>query len=214
VPVVVVFPERGRHGENLFSISTKFPFGFLRKSTRVTLRRETIVYPAIETHAGREDLLESIADEVETQRRGDGRDFYRIRPYEPQESARHVDWKSTAHAGGLQVREFTRDEPGTVEVVFDARVKPGALRQRFEDLVEDCAFVVWGLVDRDVRVWFRSGDFVVAVPEQGEVYDLLRFLAEVQPVMAGDGDQAEVDPGDSNLRIVFGVGGAVPEWCC
>ncbi len=167
VPVVVVFPERGRHGENLFSISTKFPFGFLRKSTRVTLRRETIVYPAIEARARREGLLDSIAGEVETQRRGDGRDFYRIRPYEPQESARHVDWKSTAHAGGLQVREFTRDEPGTVEVVFDARVKPGVLRQRFEDLVEDCAFVVWGLADRDVRVWFRSGDFVVAVPEEG-----------------------------------------------
>jgi uncharacterized protein (DUF58 family) len=206
VPVVVVFPERGRHGENLFSISTKFPFGFLRKSTRVTLRRETIVYPAIEARAGREGLLDSIAGEVETERRGDGRDFYRIRPYEPQESARHVDWKSTAHAGGLQVREFTRDEPGTVEVVFDTRVRPGVLRQRFEDLVEDCAFVVWGLADRDVRVWFRSGDFVVAVPEEGEVYDLLRFLAEVQPVMAGDGGSAEVVVEDSNLRVVFRVG--------
>jgi uncharacterized protein (DUF58 family) len=205
VPVVVVFPERGRHGENLFSISTKFPFGFLRKSTRVTLRRETIVYPAIEARAGREGLLDSIAGEVETNRRGDGGDFYRIRPYEPQESARHVDWKSTAHAGGLQVREFTRDEPGTVQVVFDARVKPGELRQRFEDLVEDCAFVVWGLADRDVRVSFRSGDFVVAVPAEGEVYDLLRFLAEVQPVMAADGDQVGVVPEDSNLRVVFRV---------
>jgi uncharacterized protein (DUF58 family) len=117
-----------------------------------------------------------------------------------------VDWKSTAHAGGLQVREFTRDEPGTVEVVFDARVTPGALMQKFEDLVEDCAFVVWGLADRDVRVRFRAGDFVVAVPEEGEVYDLLRFLAEVQPVMAGSGDAAEVDPADSNLRVVFRVG--------
>src|SRR5580698_2018748 len=66
VPVVVVFPERGRQGENLFSISTKFPFGFLRKSTRVTLRRETIVYPAIEARVGREGLLDSIAGEVET----------------------------------------------------------------------------------------------------------------------------------------------------
>jgi hypothetical protein len=66
--------------------------------------------------------------------------------------------------------------------------------------------VVWGLVDRDVRVWFRSGDYVVAVPEEGEVYDLLRFLAEVQPVMAGDGDSAEVVAEDSNLRVVFRVG--------
>lgn len=210
VPVKVVFPERGRHGENLFSISTMFPFGFLRKSTRVTLHRETIVYPAIESRPGRESLLDSIAGEVEIGRRGDGRDFYRIRPYEPQESARHVDWKSTAHAGGLQVREFTRDEPGVVEIVFHPRVKPGVLRQRFEELVEDCAFVVWGLADRDVRVWFRSGEFAVAAPEEGEVYDVLRFLAEVQPVIAADGDQAEVVPEEPTLRVVFRVGaGAV-----
>ena len=31
--VEVVFPYRGGHKENLFSLSTKFPFGFLRKST-------------------------------------------------------------------------------------------------------------------------------------------------------------------------------------
>ena len=175
VPVRVLFPERGRHKENLFSLSTKFPFGFLRKSTRVTLHRETVVYPALEARAGREALLDSLASEVEAQRRGDGRDFYRIRPYEPQDSARHVDWKSTAHAGGLQVREFTRDEAGVVEVVFDARVSEGSLRQRFEDVVEDCAFVVWGLADRDVRVWFRSGEFAVAVPEEGRFMSCCDF---------------------------------------
>src|SRR5271154_2049657 len=56
-PVDVVFPDRGRHRENLFVISTKFPFGFLRKSTTVALRRETIVYPALEPGDGLEPLL-------------------------------------------------------------------------------------------------------------------------------------------------------------
>jgi hypothetical protein len=77
------------------------------------------------------------------------------------------------------------------------------VKQRFEDLVEDCAFVVWELANRDVRVWFQAGNFMVEVPEEGEVYDLLRFLAEVQPVMAGDDNQAEVVTETSNLRIVF-----------
>src|ERR1035441_2887551 len=108
--VQVVFPFRGRHRENLFVISTKFPFGFLRKSTRVALRRETIVYPSLETGEGMEVLLDSISGELESHQRGEGRDFYPIRPYEPQDSARHVDWKSSAHTGGLQVREFTRDQ--------------------------------------------------------------------------------------------------------
>src|SRR5271168_4436052 len=58
--VLVVFPYRGRHRENLFEISTKFPFGFLRKSTTVALRRETIVYPTLDPRAGMELLLDSI----------------------------------------------------------------------------------------------------------------------------------------------------------
>ncbi len=70
--VGVIFPRRGRHRENLFVLSTRFPFGFLRKTTTVTLRRETIVYPALEPHPGMELLLDSISGEIDMQsaRRG------------------------------------------------------------------------------------------------------------------------------------------------
>src|SRR5579863_10104921 len=64
--VHVVFPHRGRHRENLFVIATKFPFGFLRKSTTVALRRETIVYPALEPREGMQVLLDSISGEIES----------------------------------------------------------------------------------------------------------------------------------------------------
>jgi uncharacterized protein (DUF58 family) len=209
VPVEVVFPFRGRHKENLFSISTKFPFGFLRKSTNVALRRETIVYPALEPRPGMEFLLNSIAGEIETYLRGDGRDFYRIRPYEPQDSARHVDWKSTAHAGALQVREFSRDQQGVVEIFFDRHVEPGELK-RFEVLIENCAFVLWGLADRDSRVWFRSQRFALELPEEGEVYDLLKYLALVEPMVIAGGIGDEDQTGESlfdesTLHVVFSV---------
>jgi uncharacterized protein (DUF58 family) len=202
--VEVVFPHRGLHKENLFSISTKFPFDFLRKSTRVALRRDMIVYPALAPQPGMDTLLDSIAGELETYVRGDGRDFYRIRPYEPQDSARHVDWKSTAHAGGLQVREFTRDEQGVVEIFFDRRVEPGQ-QQRFEELVENCAFVVWSLAERDSRVWFRSQRFALELPEEGEVYDLLRFLALVEPMVIDDDQPAEYAFDEATLHVVFSV---------
>ncbi len=212
VPVSVVFPRRGRHKENLFSISTKFPFGFLRKSTSVALRRETIVYPALEPGEGMEALLDSIAGDLETHVRGDGHDFYRIRPYEPQDNARHVDWKSTAHAGGLQVREFTRDRQGVVEIFFDRRIESGQ-QQRFEELIENCAFVVWGLAEREARVWFRSQRFALALPEEGEIYDLLRFLALLDPVIVarvagGDEQSGEFALDESNPQIVFSAAGA------
>ena len=89
--VEVNFPRRGAYRQNSFVFSTSFPFGFLRKFARVTLRRETIVYPSIDPKPGFEDLLLGIAGEIETHYRGLGKDFYRIRPYEAFESARHVD---------------------------------------------------------------------------------------------------------------------------
>jgi uncharacterized protein (DUF58 family) len=201
--VHVVFPRRGRHRENLFVISTKFPFGFLRKSTTVALRRETIVYPALEPREGMEFLLASISGEIESHFRGDGRDFYRIRPYESQDSARHVDWKSSAHTGGLQVREFTRDRQRTVEIFFDRRIAPGQ-QERFEELVENCAFLVWCLAERDVSLLVRSQRFSLALPEEGEVYDLLKFLALVEPlVLLKKGEQIGIPVDASNLKIVF-----------
>lgn len=207
VPVNVVFPFRGRHKENLFSISTKFPFGFRRKSTSVALRRETIVYPALEPRAGMEALLEAIGGEIESNIRGEGHDFYRVRPYEPQDSARYVDWKSTAHAGALQVREFTREPQTVVEIFFDQRIPPDR-RDRFEELVENCAFVVWGLAERDARIWFRSQRFVVALPEEGDVYDVLKFLALVEPKIVAPESIAEdrseeLNFDESNVRVVF-----------
>ena len=201
-----VFPHRGRHKENLFVLSTRFPFGFLRKTTTVALRRETIVYPALEPHNEMELLLDSIVGEIEAQVRGTGRDFYRIRPYEPQDSARHVDWKSTAHTGGLQVREFTRDQQRGVDIFFDCHIPPGR-QQWFENAVESSAFLVWRLAERDAELSFRSQRFSFMLPEDGEVYGILRFLALVEPVMTDSGasgfNQWEQPSDDSNLRIVF-----------
>jgi uncharacterized protein (DUF58 family) len=205
--VQVVFPHRGRHRENLFVISTRFPFGFLRKSTTVALHRETIVYPALEPRAGMELLLDSISGEIESRSRGDGRDFYRIRPYEPQDSARHVDWKSTAHTGGLQVREFTRGRQRTVEIFFDRQIAPGQ-QQRFEEQVENCAFLVWGLSAHDARLWVRSQRFALALPEEGDVYDLLKFLALVEPLLLlkpeDPGRSVEDTPADAeSVQVIF-----------
>lgn len=200
--VNVVFPARGRHRENLFLIATRFPFGFLRKSTTVALRRETIVYPALEPGEGIEALLDSIAGEIESHLRGEGRDFYRIRPYEPQDSARHVDWKSTAHTGGLQVREFTRDEQRTVEIFFDRRIVSGQ-HERFEQVVESCAFLTWRLAERETPMLVRSQRYSMAVPEEGGIYDVLKFLALVEPMLAESGQAQEEAADPAHMFVVF-----------
>jgi uncharacterized protein (DUF58 family) len=201
--VRVVFPYRGRHRENLFVVSTRFPFGFLRKSTTVALRRETIVYPALEPAEKVQSVLNSLSGELATQLRGEGRDFYRIRPYEAPDSARHVDWKSSAHTGALQVREFARDQHRIVEIFFDRRILPGQTQQ-FERLIESCAFLVWRLAEKETCMWVRSQRFALALPDEGDVYDVLKFLALVEPIVERGVADNPGEPADrSNLQIVF-----------
>jgi len=122
--VAVRFPRRGTYRQNGFAFSTSFPFGFLEKSARVTLRRETLVYPSLDPHPGFEDILAGIDGEIETHYRGLGRDFYRIRPYEALESAHHIDWKASAHVGAVQVRELAREQERTVEMFLDRDIPP------------------------------------------------------------------------------------------
>jgi uncharacterized protein (DUF58 family) len=197
--VPVRFPRRGTYRENGFAFSTGFPFGFLEKSARVTLRRETVVYPSIQPQRGFEDLLLGISGEIESHYRGLGKDFYRIRPYEVLESARHVDWKATAHVGALQVREFAREQERRVEMFLD-RDLPHALDAWFEHAIDCCAFLAWRLSGDGASIHFRSNGFSFRQPEEGDIYAVLKFLALVYP----QGATAPEGPlEESSYKLVF-----------
>ena len=197
--VEVLFPRRGAYRQNSFAFSTGFPFGFLERSAQVTLRREMVVYPSIDAQPGFDDLLAGIAGEIETHYRGLGRDFYRIRPYEALESARHVDWKASAHVGSLQVREFAREQEQTVEMYLDREVPP-ELDAWFEHAVDCCAFLAWRLSNQGAAIHFRSGGFSLRQPEEGDIYTILKYLALVY---AQRGNGAEAPHDDTSYKIVF-----------
>ena len=212
VPAEVLFPRRGRHRDHLFILSPRFPFGFLRKSTTVELHRETIVFPALTPDDSLTELLDALSGEIETHLRGAGRDFYRIRPYETADNARHVDWKATAHTNSLQVREFTRDDRRTVEIFLDRRLSPAVTPSdvtapdapaAFEHRIDRCAWLLWTLSALDTRLCLRSQRFSLSVPEDGEIYDMLRFLALVEPLFQSANDPSEPPPDASSLHIVF-----------
>jgi len=202
--VDVRFPRRGAYRSNSFAFSTSFPFGFLEKSARVTLLRETVVYPSIEPQPGFEDLLAGIAGEIETHYRGLGSDFYRIRAYEAFESARHVDWKASAHAGSLQVREFAREQEQVVEVFLDRAAAP-EWDAWFEHAVDCCAFLAWRLSNQGAAIHFRSNGIDLRQPEDGDIYTILKYLALVYPQSA-DAPEGPLD--GNSYQLVFTV---VPE---
>jgi uncharacterized protein (DUF58 family) len=197
--VDVRFPKRGAYRQNGFAFSTAFPFGFLQKSARVTLRRDTLVYPSIDPRPGFEEMLASIAGEIETHYRGLGKDFYRIRPYEAFESARHVDWKATAHVGSLQVREFAREQEQTVEIFLDRDIPPD-MYDWFETAVECAAFLAWELSIRGTAILFRSQGFHFRQPQEGDIYTILKYLALVYPQRSRD---AEGPLEETTFKIVL-----------
>lgn len=184
--VAVSFPRRGSYRENSFQFETRFPFGFTSRRIGVVLRGEVVVYPPVAPVPVFEDILRGVEGVLATRRRGLGSDFHRIRPYEPGESARHVDWKATAHTGQLQVREYASQDDRSVEIFLDllrrGRVGDGLFEAWFEQAVECAAFLVWRLSEQGLSVRFRTQTASFAMPEEADAYSILRYLALVEPL--------------------------------
>ncbi|MBS1827144.1 MAG: DUF58 domain-containing protein [Acidobacteria bacterium] len=198
----VYFRTRGLHGDSQYQFTTRFPFGFTERRLQVRLHREVLVYPCIDPRPGFEDLLFSLEGDIDAHYRGRGNDFYRIRPYEHGESTRHVDWKATAHTSELQVREFAREQDHMVEIFLD-RLVPMGEQAWLEQAIDCCAFLCWRLATTGKRLRFVSQGADIRMPEQGDIYGILKFLAEAEAVRT----KAEVYPEESNsFQIVFSLG--------
>lgn len=179
--VDIFFNKRGRFVQNGFGLSTRFPFSFLEKTRVLPLTREVIVYPSVEQTDEFFEVLPMITGEFETYMRGRGYDLYRIREYEPEDSARHVDWKSTAKSGSLKVREFTREDERKLRVVFD-NPSPGAVReQAYERAVELAASLAWHFAGEHTELSFAASGY-----EGGtDLYQFLEYLALIEPKTGG-----------------------------
>ena len=192
-PVELNFPRRGRYAQKGFQVSSRFPFGFLIKTRRIEAKNELVVYPPVEPTEEFYEILPLISGELESFYRGRGHDLYSIRDYQPSDSARVVDWKATAKAQALKVREFTREDERRVELVFDPYLPAGAdapeALARFERAVSFCACLAWHFFEIDSEMKFDAPDRETPVAPAGEIiYDVLRYLALVEPARRPDGN--------------------------
>ena len=210
--VDVTFPWRGRYAQDGFRISTRFPFGLLRKSREAALRREVLVLPSIQPTEEFYEILPLISGEVESQQKGRGHDLYAIRDYRQTDIARHVDWKATAKVQQLKVREFTHEDERRVALVFDTRL-PAADDQilaRFERAVTFCACLGWHFYEINAQMRFITESLETPMASAAEViYPMLEELALVRPVFAS-GLATSAAPYTSG-RDVFGALSTAPD---
>lgn len=191
-PVELTFPRRGRYAQDAFQVSSQFPFGFLLKTRQLPAAHQVVVYPPVAPTEEFYEILPLISGEMESYYKGRGHDLYSIRDYQPSDGARVVDWKATAKAQALKVREFTREDERRVELVFDsflpAEGAGPAWEERFERAVTFCACLAWHFHEIDSELKFRSPDWETSLAPAGElIYDVLRHLAFVEPRWESDG---------------------------
>jgi uncharacterized protein (DUF58 family) len=173
----LLFEQRGRYREGSFGVATRFPFAFLTKTRHVALPREILVYPRIEPTDELFEILPRVRGEWESFVRGRGSDLHRIREYQPEDSARHVDWKATAKSGSLKVREFSREDERKLCVVFD-NPAPGVLGDaEYERAVSLAASLAWHFSEQDAELSF----LLPGRPRTKDLHEFLAGLAVIQP---------------------------------
>jgi hypothetical protein len=99
----------------------------------------------------------------------------------------------------LQVREFAREQDHRVLIYFDLD-SPVDSDAWFESAVDCSAFLAFRMAETGARVRFQTQEFDVTLPEEGDVYTILKYLALVNPRRG----KAPVAPDDPNsFHIVF-----------
>ena len=172
------FDRRGCYREDSFGLATGFPFAFLTKTRHVSLRREILVYPRIETTGEILEVLPLVRGEWESFVRGRGSDLYRIREYLPDDSARHVDWKATAKSGSLKVREFAREDERKLAIVFDNPGDGAISDEIYERAVDLTASLAWHFSNDEAEISF----LLPGVPQTRDLHEFLAALATVKPM--------------------------------
>jgi uncharacterized protein (DUF58 family) len=210
------FPRRGVYWQDAFGIRTRFPFGFFEKMRHVDSEIEMVVYPRIQPSDQLAEVLPLLSGEMASHFRGRGHELHSLRKYVSSDSARFVDWKTSAKSGQLMVREFAREDERRVMLVLDPFIGPprggsgseelamAEHLERFERGVSLAASIAWHFNEIGAVIQFRTDQFVTRMAPAGEIiYDALRSLARIEPETSAAGGEFLNEL--SNEREIFKI---------
>ena len=182
------FPKRGHVLVKGFELSTRFPFGFFRHRRRLSARDvDIVVYPKPEPITDKFNLLPLQSGQTTSLRRGAGQDLLLLRDYQQRDDLRHIDWKATARARRLTVREFAAEDERRITIVLDPTLTDDIdeenFRIRFENGVTQAASLVKHFIDERAEVRLILGSEIGKFGSGTEhLYACLRRLALIGPV--------------------------------
>jgi uncharacterized protein (DUF58 family) len=183
--------RRGVLRLSTIELSTTFPFGFIRRTKRIRVPQELIVYPRIGMLNRRlaMEYRESVeSGSMTSSRRGGHDEFYGIREYRPGDNIRSVHWRSTARTGQLMMRELAANAPPQLILVLNLRTAGarGDSAETLERAIElTAALVCYGYFENFAVGLAIAGlpESLAPVPQMGRDARarLLRQLAVMNP---------------------------------
>ncbi len=183
--------RRGVIRLSAIEISTSFPFGFIRRTRRLEVPQEMVVYPRIgmlNRHLALEyrEAVESGA--MTSNRRGGNDEFYGLREYRAGDNIRSIHWRSTARMGNLMIREMAANAPPQLIVALNLRTwrQRGDGPEKLERAIELAASLIcYGYFENFAVGLAIAGvsDGGVVVPRMGRDARgaMLRQLALIDP---------------------------------
>jgi uncharacterized protein (DUF58 family) len=205
--ITYTFAQRGSHTIDGFFISTKFPFGFLRKTQRKQATGQVIIYPELHPLGSLLTVLPALGGMLENNQRGNSTDLYSLRPYIAGDPMRRIDWKATAKVQQLMVREYTSEDERRFSIIFDEGFDSfdPALMEKFERGVILAASLADYFVNQQCEVSFltleEQLDFAAG---KEHFYQILRRLALVQPLVVETGQSTLATPIAQLLKTTQG----------
>ena len=182
-------PRRGFHRLAGLRLSTRFPFGLLRRSIDVEAPAELLAYPAL-IPISDPALASGLAQvgEKQSPARARSGDFHGLRELRPGDDPRDIHWRTSARRGRSFVREFEEESGRNIVVVLDTGAKEQT-DEDFETAVSYSASLALVLIRRDFRVGLVAGASSLP-PAAGPQHagSILRCLALVESTSAAKAD--------------------------
>lgn len=148
----------------------------------------------IQVRTGR-SVADVLAGEYVSVFRGTGMEFDEVRPYQPGDDVRTIDWNVTARAGSPFVKRFVEERQLTLLLMADVSASQGfgsAERTKREATAEFCALVAFSAIHNDDKVGlalFHSTIEQYIPPRKGQRH----ALRVVREVLAHNDAPAETD---------------------
>jgi uncharacterized protein (DUF58 family) len=183
-----------RRGRLLFThirVATSFPFGLIQRRRSIVQQREVIIYPRRHTLAS--SLLRVLGSERldglrAGRRRGQGREWYGLRPSSGSDLLRDIAWKVTAHRDEIVCIDRAAPSLTRVRVVLDLQTPTDELtlsagrdpRQAEEQAIELAASVVQQFHHEGCEVGLIiPGLLDVSTPIRNSSWHLHRLLSRL-----------------------------------